>query len=97
MRLSVHPSASDEFDNAVAYYSANARRGTAERFLQAVDETINRILEAPKQQAIITGGVRRWRVEGFPYAIFYRVKGDVVRVLSCKHDRRRPGIWRGRK
>lgn len=97
MRLSVNPIASDELDEAVGYYRAVARPGTVERFLKAVDETIDLLLAAPEQQTIIRAGVRRWRVRGFPYAIYDRVKGDVVRVLSYKHDSRRPGIWRGRE
>jgi hypothetical protein len=32
-------------------------------------------------------------VRGFPFALAYRVVGDVVRVEALAHTHRRPGYW----
>jgi toxin ParE1/3/4 len=97
MRLSVNSKAAEELLSATRYYIANAPAGKAAEFVEAVRVTQKAILEAPLRQTILGRDVRRWRVKGFPYAIFYRVRGEVVRVLGYQHDRRRPGIWRGRE
>ena len=96
MRLSANPEASKELANAIRYYESNAPPGTAYRFLEAVDATLDLILAAPLQAADLGSDVRRWRVKGFPYGIYYRVDGDMVRVLCYKHDRRDPALWLGR-
>lgn len=33
----------------------------------------------------------------FPYAIFFRVEGEVVKVDAIAHVRRRPGYWLDRR
>jgi toxin ParE1/3/4 len=35
-------------------------------------------------------GVRRLLVTSHPYAVFYRVSGDVIVVISVRHTARRP-------
>ncbi|MBX9908904.1 MAG: type II toxin-antitoxin system RelE/ParE family toxin [Beijerinckiaceae bacterium] len=41
-------------------------------------------------QTTTRSGVRRLIVTSHPYAIFYRVSGDVIVVISARHTARRP-------
>jgi hypothetical protein len=40
-------------------------------------------------------GIRRFRLDGFPYALIYRVlPSQTVEILAVFDLRRRPGTWR---
>lgn len=40
--------------------------------------------------------VRRAQMGTFPYAVFFRVEGDVVTVLGVLHLHRHPKAWKRR-
>ena len=96
MRLEFHPEAAAEFGAAAEYYDA-AAPGLGSRFRLAVQRTTDFALAHPG------GGVkrgvaesRRIVVQGFPYEVVYRVRGELLEVLAVAHLRRRPGYWRNR-
>ena len=37
--------------------------------------------------------IRRRLVPGFPYALAYRMVGEVIRIEAVAHTHRRPGYW----
>jgi plasmid stabilization system protein ParE len=37
--------------------------------------------------------MRRLLLKNFPYAIFYRINGDAVVVVSVAHHKRKPRDW----
>ena len=41
-------------------------------------------------------GVRKLRVNRFPYNLVYRILSDEVLVLAIAHHRRRPSYWQYR-
>lgn len=65
----------------------------AQRFLDAVDEAIALILEAPERQPIIRGRLRRILLRRFPYAVYYKVFPTVVSVVGVIHGHRHPDTW----
>jgi toxin ParE1/3/4 len=38
-----------------------------------------------------------YRLNRFPYLIYYEIMPNRVRVVAIAHKRRRPGYWRNRK
>ena len=42
------------------------------------------------------GGLRRFPLSRFPYALIFRSTGRYLRVLAVAHRRQEPGLWRGR-
>jgi hypothetical protein len=66
------------------------------QFLEAADRAILIILEAPDRWGIIEADVRHYLMLRFPYAIYYRVFPDHIRILAFKHHSRHPGYWRYR-
>lgn len=95
MRLIYHPDAEAELIEAVQFYERSVT-GLGGEFLAAVDKGIGTILDAPERWRIIEEDVRRYLIPRFPYAIYYRVIGEEIRILAFKHHRRHPDYWRYR-
>lgn len=60
--------------------------------VQIADNLIGSIIGAarfladlPRAGPVTRPGVRKWRVAGTPYLIFYRIARDHVRVLRVRH------------
>ena len=79
------PAADREFDEAATWYEQRA--GLGERFVERVQEALDRIGQAPELHSAIYQDVRRVRVQRFPYGVFYRILGDRIEVSAVFHDR----------
>jgi toxin ParE1/3/4 len=66
MRYIFHPEALSEYVEAVQYY-AEQRIAVAQAFINAIEDTVYRIREAPTRYAVINEDVRRCMVRRFPY------------------------------
>jgi len=65
-------------------------------FARALDSAIDRIVSNPLLWSPYTDRTRRYVLGRFPYAVIYRLRGDLIRVLAVTHQSRRPGYWRAR-
>ena len=54
------------------------------------------VREAPERWSIVEADVRHYLMPRFPYAIYYRVLPDHLRILAFKHHSRHPDYWRSR-
>ena len=62
-----------------------------ERFIEAVAERPNSYREHPK-------GIRRANLDQFPHHVLFRiVNAETVKILSVKHDKRRPSYGMHRR
>lgn len=95
MRYEFHPEALDEYEAAALYY-AERDPGLALRFIEVVEETIQRILEAPNRWRVIDEDVRRCLTRVFPYAVLYTVEPDFILIVAVMHCSREPGYWKQR-
>ena len=95
MRLIYHPDAEAELIEAAQFYERQVSTLGAQ-FLDAVDQAVRIIVDAPERWSIIDANVRHYLMPRFPYAIYYRVTADYIRILAVKHHRRHPGYWRYR-
>jgi hypothetical protein len=66
------------------------------RFIDSIEETIGRILEAPTRWRIIEEDVRRCLTHVFPHGILYTIERDYILILAVMHCSREPGYWRSR-
>lgn len=95
MRLIHHPDAEAELIEAAQFYEQRVPT-LGSQFLDAADRAIGAIQEAPERWSIIEADVRHYLMPRFPYAIYYRVLPDHLRILAFKHHGRHPDYWRDR-
>jgi toxin ParE1/3/4 len=95
MRLSYHPEAEAELIEAAQFYERKVASLGAQ-FLAAVDQAAQLILRAPARWRIVERDIRRYPLPRFPFAIYYRVLPDRIRILAFKHHARHPDYWRRR-
>ena len=89
-----HPDALAEADAAAEFYH-DKRRELARRFLNSLDEALNRIELHPHIYREVEPGVRKCQLKTFPYAVIFR-DGTGVEILAVMHLRRKPGYWKDR-
>jgi toxin ParE1/3/4 len=96
MKYVFHPEALTEYADAVRYY-AEIRPELAQRFVDAVENTIYQIREAPTRWRAIDEDVRRCLTHRFPYAILYTIEPDYILILAVMHCSRHPNAWKDRR
>jgi toxin ParE1/3/4 len=94
------PEGLDELEASVEWYERE-RPGLGHRFAVRVEDTVDRIAEAPKSFPVVLRvdgtEVHRALLDKFPYAIvFLSLRQAEVRILAVARLRRRPDYWRGR-
>jgi toxin ParE1/3/4 len=94
--LSVSPRAEAEVREAARWYE-NESEGLGAAFLEAVEQTLDAIVENPLRFALLHRDVRRVLFKRFPYGAFFRVKPDRIRVLAILHLSLDPRRWQRRR
>ena len=96
MKAGYEPEASEELDEAAEYAArASGQIGTGIRLLEEVAAAERSIVEFPNAWPLVgRRGVRRFILSTFPYQIIYRVEGEIIRMYSVAHNKRRPGYWK---
>lgn len=95
-KIAYNPKALDDILKSALYLVGEASEETAERFLDAVDESLSKLAEMPLMERILDlnhnelKGVHVWRVKGFEkWPIFYKpINGgiEIIRVLHGSRD-----------
>jgi plasmid stabilization system protein ParE len=91
-RLRVRKLARAEIVAAFEWYLARSP-AAAEQFLEAVDNAMRRIEEAPDRHPIIRGHLRRVLLRAFPHAVYYKVYPSSISVVGVIHGHRHPDTW----
>jgi plasmid stabilization system protein ParE len=65
-------------------------------FLDEVQRVLGEITANSARYGFAVGDIREGLLNRFPYAIYYRVLPDRIRVLAVYHTARDPSGWRAR-
>ena len=95
MRWEFHPEALQEYREAVLYY-VERDPALAGRFVEAIEDAIRRIVEAPFAWQILGDNVRRCLTHVFPYGALYTIEPDLILIVAVMHGSREPGYWKRR-
>ena len=95
-RVSFHPLAEQELNDAASYYNA-VSPGLGVTFLDEVERALKQIREHPNAAPLVNQVVRRKVVRRFPYSVMYSVQAGTIRILAVANQKRRPFYWRGRR
>jgi len=88
--------ASEDLHEAADFYESR-RSGLGAEFAIEVGIGIGRVLDAPRRWPEEESGIHKYRLERFPYGLFYRLPDARTVVIIAVFDlRRKPGSWRRR-
>ena len=90
--LRVRALARHEIDEAFDWYAARSHMA-AIGFVDALDQALLSIARAPEQHLVVRGLLRRALLDGYPYAVYYKVFPTVVSVVGVIHGHRHPQVW----
>jgi plasmid stabilization system protein ParE len=90
-----HPLAEKEAAEARIWYGERSLTA-AERFTDALEQTIRLLISNPGLFAIRAYGLRIAVIQTFPYSVVYRESAKRLLIVAIAHAKRRPGYWRNR-
>jgi plasmid stabilization system protein ParE len=93
--LDFHPFVRDEINDAYEWYERR-RIGLGVDYLNEVERVLAEISSNPARYGFVEADVREGMLKRFPYAIYYRVMTDRIRVLAVYHTSRAPSGWKRR-
>lgn len=93
--LDFHAAVRGEVDVAYRWYEQR-RAGLGSQFLNAVEQVLNRIVATPNRYGFVDGDIREGQLRRFPFAVYYRVLTDRIRILAVYHTSRDPSGWQSR-
>ena len=96
MKLSFHPDASSELDEANQWYE-DQQSGLGNRFIEEVKLSISRIQNFPHIGNALVKDIRRIIVPNFPYGIIYSIANGSIEIYAVAHLHRKPFYWKKRK
>jgi len=96
MKYEFHPEALAEFEEAALYY-ADRDLVVGRRFVGAVEDALDRIMQAPRRWRVLDEDVRRCLTRVFPYGVLYTIEPDFILIVAVMHCSREPGYWRVRR
>ena len=92
MHYKFHPEALAEYREATLWYT-NRERPVGAKFVTAIEEAIQRVVEAPSRWRVVDEDVRRCLTHVFPYAILYTIEADFILIVAVMHCSREPEYW----
>lgn len=95
MILRFTPEADAELTEARQWYS-HQRRDLDAEFMGCVDAVLSRVVDNPRSFPIVYRNLRRAVVRRFPFAVFYEVTSDEIKIVAIFHSRRDPERWQSR-
>ncbi len=95
MSFVLHPDAAEEIKQTTAFYNKQ-QAGLEKRFIEDLEDGIERICAHPLRYKIVEGAVRKHRLEHFPYLLIYQVQNEQVEIIALMHLRREPDYWKKR-
>jgi plasmid stabilization system protein ParE len=93
--LNFHPAVRGEVDDGYRWYEQR-RVGLGQDFLNEVDRVVAEIAANPARYGFADRDIREGLLNRFPFAVYYRVLPNRIRVLAVYHTARDPFGWRSR-
>jgi plasmid stabilization system protein ParE len=95
LRVVFRHAAKREFEDAAAWYEER-RRGLGEEFIREIDDAVLRAAAVPERFPVVFRDIRRTVARRFPFAVYFRVRSNLLVILAVFHGRRDPLIWQRR-
>ena len=89
------PEARDEFVEAAKFYEKR-EEGLGDRFLDELEDCLERIISQPLLGSAVTRALRRRILRKFPFSVIYATEESTIVVVAVAHTSRKPGYWKSR-
>ena len=86
------PEAKDDYRKTVIYYNSFSKE-TSKRFVEQVDNVLNRIANMPFSSPVLKNDVRKAVVKGFPYVVLYIVGDTNITIIAISNTYQNPKKW----
>ena len=96
MRVTLHPAAERDMEEAAEFYAREGSAVLAARFVSEFKKLCALLVEQPEVGSPRSAGRRGLCMNVFPYTVIYRAGTDEIKILVVKHDRKRPGYGSSR-
>jgi plasmid stabilization system protein ParE len=93
--FTIQPEAADEANAAFNWYE-NQQPGLGGEFYRELTRGFEFILENPLLSRVAYRGLRKRKLNRFPYLVVYQVADEEVSVVSVFHGSRNPAVWKRR-
>jgi plasmid stabilization system protein ParE len=94
-QLEFHPDVDAESNDAYLWYEQR-KTGLGTDFLDEVERVLAAMTSNPARYGFAKTDIREALLIRFPYAIYYRVLSNRIRVLAVFHTSRDPADWQSR-
>lgn len=91
MKVTLHPGAEQDIQEAATFYEREGSPVLAARFVAEFKRLSSLLVTHPHIGSPRTKSLRGFSMNVFPYTVIYRAGSDEIRVLVVKHDRKHPG------
>lgn len=96
MKVTVHPAAERDIEEAAEFYERDGSAALAARFVFEFKAVTALLVQHPEIGSPRSAGRRGLCMNVFPYTVIYRVTTDEIKLLVVKHDRKRPNFGASR-
>jgi plasmid stabilization system protein ParE len=90
VKITLHPAAERDIEEASAFYEREGSAVLAARFVFEFKKVAALLGEQPQIGSPRSAGRRGLCMNVFPYTVIYRASADEIKILVVKHDRKRP-------
>lgn len=97
MRVTLHPAAQRDIEEAAEFYERQGSPALAARFVAEFKRLSGLLLQHPGIGSPRPRGRRGFSMNVFPYTVIYASSAEGIHILVVKHDKRRPGHGSARK
>lgn len=96
MRVTLHPAAERDIEQAAEFYEREGSAALAARFVLEFRADSTLLQQHPEMGSPRAAERRGLSMNVFPYTVIYRSTSDEIKVLVVKHDRKRPSYGASR-
>ena len=91
MKVTLHPAAEQDLQEAASFYEREGSPALAARFIAEFKRLAQLLIDHSEIGSPRTNGRHGFAMAVFPYTLIYRATATEIKILVVKHDSRRPG------
>lgn len=94
-RLTIQPEAGVEANDAFNWYE-DRQPGLGSEFYRELTRCLELVVENPLVSMVAYRGLRKRKLDRFPYLVIYQMNEFELTVVSVFHGARNPAVWKRR-